>query len=65
MLFPIRDVIDAAKGDAETELEIRRGMAELADEMNSRLAGHEVRVIHLDTEDYLEMIPRENEDEDE
>ncbi len=65
MLFSIRDIIDAAKGSAETELEIRQAIAELADEMNSRLAGQEVRVVHLDTEDYLEMISRESEDHDE
>lgn len=62
MLFPVRDIIDAAKGESETELRIRQELATLADELNSELSGYlsgyEVRLIHLDGEDYLEFIPK-------
>lgn len=64
-LFSIRDIMDAASEDYRDALELRMALNGLADEMNDALDGYEVRVIHLDTEDYLEMISRESEDHDE
>lgn len=59
MLFLVRDIIDAARGEPETELDVRKALAELADDLNSNLSGYEVRMTHLDLDDYLEFIQKE------
>jgi len=59
MLIHITDLLNVAAGDDEKENEMRREMEELADELNSALPDYEVRLVHLDTDDYLEFIKRE------
>lgn len=62
MLVPIDEIIEAGRGDAEIELEIRKALEFLADELNNSMKGYEVRIIHLDTSNYLE-IKKENDNE--
>lgn len=61
MLFPIRDLLDCGAGDDAMENRIRREVQDLADELNSSLLEYEVRLTHLDTDDYLEFIRRTDE----
>lgn len=41
------------------EQALNEWLAELADELNSALAEYEVRLVHLDTADYLEFVSRD------
>lgn len=52
-------LIDVAAGNDEKENEMLREMRKLADELNCSLPDYEVRLIHLDTADYLEFLPCE------
>jgi hypothetical protein len=65
MFFPITDLLSLAAGDDTLEVRLRRQLDELADDLNSALAGYEVRVTHLDTRDYLEFIERPIEPQEE
>jgi hypothetical protein len=58
MLVPIQDLLDVVAGDPERESELTREVKELADELNSALPEYEVRLVHLDTVDYLEFVKR-------
>ena len=54
--FYLGRIFESAKDD-ESEAELRRAMAELADELNG-IAKQEVTIEHLDTKDYLTFRPR-------
>lgn len=62
MLFLVRDLLDCGAGEDALENRIRREVQDLADELNSGLLEYEVRVVHLDTEDYLEFKRRTDEE---
>jgi len=62
MLFDVGDLLALGAGDAELEGQIGRELRGLADELNSSLPEYEVRLIHLDTYDYLEFVSRDEED---
>lgn len=62
MLFPVRDLLDCGTGDDALENRLRREARFLADELNAGLPAYEVRLIHLDTDDYLEFIPSPDEE---
>jgi hypothetical protein len=59
MLIHITDLLNVAAGDDTLENRLNREVRELADELNSALPDYEVRLVHLDTDDYLEFIKRE------
>jgi hypothetical protein len=55
--------LDEAAGRLRTAA-FQQWIAALADELNSSLADYEVRLVHLDTADYLEFVRRPVEAED-
>lgn len=55
--------LDYAAGQLR-EAAFRRWIAALADELNSTLPDYEVRLVHLDTDDYLEFVKRAVEEEE-
>lgn len=54
--IPITDLLDIVAGDDALENQTWRALKALADELNSCLPDYEVRLIHQDTDDYLEFI---------
>ena len=54
--FYLGRVFESPKTD-EAEMELRRAMAELTDDLNSRLDGFEVTLVHLNGEDYFVFQP--------
>jgi len=59
ILIDVTDLLNVAAGYPQVDSGIRRRLADLADELNANLDGYEVRLIHLDTVDYLEFIGRD------
>jgi len=62
ILISITDLLDIVARDDSQELQLYRELQELADELNSSLPDYEVRLIHLDTEDYFEFIRASDEE---
>ena len=58
ILIHVGNLMDVAAGNDSFENQMIREMRDLADELNSALP-YEVRLVHLDTMDYLEFIQRE------
>ena len=56
ILIPVTDLLDIVSGDAALENQMWRELKSLADELNSSLADYEVRLTHLDMEDYFEFV---------
>jgi len=62
VLIPITDLLAIVAGDDALENQMGRELKSLADELNSSLPDYEVRLTHLDTEDYLEFIRSSDEE---
>lgn len=62
MLILLTDLIDIVSADDAQENKMWRELKKLADELNSNLPDYEVRLIHLDCDDYLEFLPKSDEE---
>jgi hypothetical protein len=56
ILININNLMYIVAGEDALEAQLTRELKTLADELNSTLPDYEVRLIHLDTDDYLEFI---------
>lgn len=54
--FNIQGMLDICSPDPKLEQDLRRELNDLADEINSNLAGHHVWLAHYDTGDYLVFL---------
>jgi len=59
ILIDVSDMLSLAAGDPQLDSDLRRELADLADELNSNLDGYEVMLAHLDTADYLSFEKRD------
>jgi hypothetical protein len=65
MLIDVQEFLDVAAGDDSLSVRVQRSLATLADELNCCLPGYEVRLVHLDTGDFLEFLNRPVSSDDE
>ncbi len=59
VMIRITDLLAIAAGDDSLEVNLRREVEDVADELNSVLPEYEVMVSHLDTDDYLIFTSRD------
>ena len=59
ILIDVTDLLILGAGDPQLDSDLRRELADLADELNSNLDGYEVMLAHLDTADYLSFEKRD------
>lgn len=60
----VDDLLEVATGNETWENMMNRALRRLADDLNCVLSYYEVRLVHLDTMDYLEFIPQPIPDEE-
>ena len=53
ILIDVTDLLSLAAGDPQLDSDMRRALADLADELNSNLDGYEVMLAHYDCSDFL------------
>jgi len=59
ILIDVTDLLSLTAGNPQLDSDMRRELADLADDLNSSLDGYEVMLVHLDTADYLSFEKRD------
>jgi len=63
ILIDVTDLLSLGAGDPQLDSDMRRELADLADELNSNLDGYEVMLVHYDTGDFLSFEKRDQADD--
>lgn len=56
-LIRITDLLDIAPGNPREQNQLWREVRGLVDDLNNALTEWEISIIHLDTEDYVALVP--------